>query len=34
MELNLMWNPLNEVSIEVYIPQLEAQGVDVEWFEW
>jgi hypothetical protein len=30
--VNLLGNPLNTVSIDDYIPQLEARGVDV-WYD-
>ena len=29
--IDLQWNPLNENSINIYIPQLQARGVDVSW---
>ena len=29
--VNLMGNPLNTTSVNVYIPQLEERGVDLRW---
>jgi hypothetical protein len=30
-KLDLRYNPLNDISINVYIPELRARGVEVQW---